>query len=157
MEGVERLSLVSKVLFDSRLCELKRENEDLKLRVFWLQHSLQQLAELTQRANCSESGPRCSCFECLDGGRFHPWYSGPGTDRCVCNCTFKPWFEEFVTRCGMSVGLHKEPDAHLWCTESECPRARFPWRYGTRLTDARSEHAELHKLKELFAALEAVV
>jgi hypothetical protein len=31
MQGVERLSIVSKVLFDSRLIELRRENEALKL------------------------------------------------------------------------------------------------------------------------------
>ena len=60
MEGVERLSLVSKVLFDSRLCEPKRENESLRLRVFWLEHNMQQLAERMQRANCSKDGPCCS-------------------------------------------------------------------------------------------------
>jgi hypothetical protein len=60
MQGVERLSIVSKVLFDSRLIELRRENEalkleqkrtidavkleqksridTLKLKVFWLEH-----------------------------------------------------------------------------------------------------------------------
>ena len=31
MQGVERISIVSKVLFDSRLIELRRENEALKL------------------------------------------------------------------------------------------------------------------------------
>ena len=31
MQGVERLSIVSKVLFDSRLLELRRENEALRL------------------------------------------------------------------------------------------------------------------------------
>jgi len=35
MNGVERLSVVSKILFDMRLLELKCENEDLKLKLFW--------------------------------------------------------------------------------------------------------------------------
>ena len=30
MQGVERLSLVAKVLMDTRLLELKRENEELE-------------------------------------------------------------------------------------------------------------------------------
>jgi hypothetical protein len=49
MEGVERLSLVSKVLFDSRLCELKRENEGLRMKVFWLEHGMEKLAERMQQ------------------------------------------------------------------------------------------------------------
>ena len=35
MNGVERLAVVSKILFDTRLLELKRENEALKLKLFW--------------------------------------------------------------------------------------------------------------------------
>ena len=153
MEGVERLSLVSKVLFDSRLCELKRENESLRLRVFWLEHSMQQLAERMQRANCSKDGPCCSCCDCLESGRFHPMYAGPGTDTCMWKCAFKSWFEEIVARCGMRVGLCKEEDAHFWYTASEWAPVRPAWQYGTRLTGARSEHADLHKLKGLFDAL----
>ena len=49
MEGVERLSLVSKVLFDSRLCELKRENEELRVTVVRLEDRLEKLAERMQR------------------------------------------------------------------------------------------------------------
>ena len=39
MNGVERLALVSKILFDTRLLELKRENEALKLKLFWKEHN----------------------------------------------------------------------------------------------------------------------
>ena len=49
MEGVERLSLVSKVLFDSRLCELKRENEELRAKVACLEDRMAKLAERMQR------------------------------------------------------------------------------------------------------------
>ena len=155
MEGVERLCIVSKVLFDTRLCELKRENEELRLRVFWLEHSAQKLAELMQLANCSKDGPWCSCCDCLQSGRFHPTYEGPGTDTCMWKCAFKPWFEEIVARCGMRVGLCKEDDAHFWYAESLCAPVRCAWQYGTRLTDARSEHADLAKLNALFDALDA--
>ena len=159
MDGVERLSIVSKVLFDSRLCELKRENEALWLRVFWLEHSEQQLAERMQRANCSESGPWCSCFACLESGRFHPTYAGPGTDMCGLKCTFKPWFEEIVGRCGMSVGhVENECDTHLWYAESSCYPSRFSWGYGRKLTDVRrSDDCEFCKLETLFVVLGEMV
>ena len=147
MEGVERLSLVSKLLFDSRLCELKRENEELRVKVFWLEHSTEKLAERMQRGNCSEDGPRCTCYECLESGRFHPLYAGPGTDRCMWRCTFKPWFEERVAACGMSVG-EDGADTHFWHGES--------WQYGGKLKDVRrSDNPELCKLQALFAVLGA--
>ena len=159
MDGVERLSIVSKVLFDSRLCELKRENEELRLRVFWLEHSESKFAELMQLANCSESGPWCSCFACLESGRFHPMYAGPGTDTCMWNCTFKPWFEEIVGRCGMSVGhVENECDTHLWYAESSCYPSRFSWGYGRKLTDVRrSDDCEFCKLEALFVVLGEMV
>ena len=148
MEGVERLSLVSKVLFDSRLCELKRENEELRMKVFWLEHGMEKLAERMQWGNCSQDGPRCTCFECLESGRFHPVYAGPGTDRCMCGCTFKPWFEERVAQCGMSVGREGEADGHFWHGET--------WQYGRKLSDVRrSDSPELCKLHALFEVLGA--
>ena len=157
MEGVERLSLVSKVLFDSRLCELKRENEELRVNVFWLEHSTEKLAERMQRGNCSQDGPRCTCHECLESGRLHPLYAGPGTDRCMWRCTFKPWFEERVTECGMSVGQGEgEPDTHFWHAESGCSPSRFSWKYGRKLSDVRrSDNPELCKLHALFDVLGA--
>ena len=158
MDGVERLSIVSKVLFDSRLCELKRENEELRLRVFWLEHSESKFAELMQLANCSESGPWCSCFACLESGRFHPMYAGPGTDTCRLECAFKPWFEEIVGRCGLSVGMSKEDDTHFWYTLSECSPLCFSWGYGRKLTDVRrSDDCEFCKLEALFVVLGEMV
>jgi hypothetical protein len=47
MEGVERLCLVSKVLFDSRLCELKRENEELRAKVVRLEQRMQRRRRIT--------------------------------------------------------------------------------------------------------------
>ena len=92
MQGVERLSMVSKVLFDSRLIELRRENEALKLeqkrtidavkleqkhkidalklKVFWLEHNDLKLKELLAWVNNCYDGPKCCCEGCYWHGRF---------------------------------------------------------------------------------------
>lgn len=158
MDGVDRLALVSKVLLDLRLCELKSENEQLRLQVFWLQHSFDNLSQRMQWANCSHNGPFCTCHDCLQSGRFHPTYSGPGIDRCVYKCTFKPFFEQLIAQCGMSVGYGEtDTDTHFRCIESNaCPRVSwYSWHYGSKFTSAHtSTNADLGKLKHLFQVMD---
>ena len=157
MDGVERLALVSKVLLDLRLCELKSENEALKLQVFWLQHSFDNLSQRMQWANCSHNGPFCTCHDCLQSGRFHPAYAGPGIDRCVYRCTFKPFFERLITQCGMSVGYGEtDTDTHFLCLDSPlAPHEGWhSWHYGGKLTALHtSRNADLQKLQQLFQVL----
>jgi hypothetical protein len=157
MDGVERLTLVSKVLLDSRLCELKSENEALRLQVFALQHSFDHLAQRMQWANCSHSGPWCTCHDCLQSGRFHPEYAGPGIDRCVFQCTFKPFFERLVAQCNMSVGYREtDTDTHFLCLDSPlAPHELWhSWHYGTKLAFTHaSSKADLAKLQQLFQVL----
>ena len=62
MQGVERLSLVAKVLMDTRLLELKRENEELKLKLFWKEHNPSMLRQAMAAANKIDGGPRCACL-----------------------------------------------------------------------------------------------
>lgn len=158
MQGVERLALVSKVLLDTRLCELKSENEQLRLQVFWLQHSLDNLSQRMQWANCSHNGPFCTCHDCLQSGRFHPAYAGPGIDRCVYKCLFKPFFEQLIAQCGMSVGYREaDTDTHFRCLQSNaCPLVSWQsWQYGSKLTSAHSStNADLRKLQQLFQLMD---
>ena len=69
MQGVERLSLVAKVLMDTRLQELRRENEELRLKLFWKEHNPSMLRQAMTVANTAEGGPRCACLACIVGGR----------------------------------------------------------------------------------------
>ena len=96
MQGVERLSVVCKVLFDARLLELRRENEALrqttdafKLHVFWLQHDDLKLKQHLAWANDGDTGPSCCCAECYWNGRFD-YTPKPILDDVY--CTFVPWF-----------------------------------------------------------------
>ena len=103
MNGVERLALVSKILFDTRLLELKRENEALKLKLFWKEHNPEELDKAMHLANTANGGcgPACSCLACAVSGRYE---SKPGEVAEKKPCTFKPWFEQVLREHDMSVG-----------------------------------------------------
>ena len=128
MQGVERLSLVAKVLLDTRLLELKRENVELNMKLFWKEHNPCMLREAMAAANKTDGGPRCACLACIVGGRcangtrgFAPYpfaHEHDGQliltqyDRCHVRCQFKPFFEQAIAEQGMSVGFGV-PDMHL--------------------------------------------
>lgn len=101
MDGVERLAVVSKILFDTRLLELKRENEALKLKLFWKEHNHKIMNNAMHSANQAEGGPRCSCLACRVSGR-HDSDDGDVAEEKP--CTFKPWFEQVLREHDMSVG-----------------------------------------------------
>jgi len=168
MQGVERLSIVSKVLFDSRLIELRRENEalrleqkrttdavkleqkntidKLKLKVFWLEHDDLKLKEHLEMANNLYDGPKCCCEGCYWNGRF-----GLNPDKHVLpgvNCTFMPWFENEIVDFDMtsSVGNSTEVTTHFathaW---GDCDLGRWLLQIPT------CEHPEHRKVYELFS------
>ena len=132
MQGVERLSLVAKVLMDTRLLELKRENEELKLKLFWKDHNPSMLKKTMAAANKAEGGPRCACLACIVGGRcvngtqgFAPYpfvheydhhFVLSAHDRCHLRCQFKPWFEERIRESGMSV---RDRPSSVWVDNAD--------------------------------------
>ena len=167
MQGVERLSIVSKVLFDSRLIELRRENEALrleqkrtidavkleqkhtidalKLKVFWLEHDDLKLKEHLEMANNLYDGPNCCCRGCYWNGRF-----GLNPDKLVLpgvNCTFMPWFENEIVDFDMtsSVGNSTEVTTHFAIYDGECHFGRWLLEIPT------CEHPEQRKVYELFS------
>ena len=168
MQGVERLSIVSKVLFDSRLIELRRENEALKLeqkrtidavkleqkrtidalkvKVFWLKHDHLHLQEHLALANDSDDGPNCRCRDCYWNGRFE--LANP-QNRVLpgVNCTFMPWFENEIVDFDMtsSVGNYTEVTTHFAIYDGECHFGRWLLEIPT------CEHPEQRKVYELFS------
>ena len=160
MQGVERLALVAKVLMDTRLLELKRENEELKLKLFWKEHSPSMLMQAMAAANKMGAGPRCACLTCIVGGRcangtrgFAPYPFVHEYDRCHLRCQFQPWFEAKIGEAGMRVGVDavRDDGQHF----SNLGSADWnEWVYGSRLWQASSvADPELGKLQRLFRAL----
>ena len=179
MQGIERLSLVAKVLMDTRLLELKRENEELKLKLFWTEHNPGMLKQAMAVANRMVGGPRCACLACIVGGRcedgtrgFAPYPFAHAYDDhlfmsqydcCHLQCQFKPWFEDKIREAGMSVQVHKVVDMFGVSDNGQ----HFSmlgtgdwntWVYGPRLCNASSvENEDLVKLKQLFVTIWAHV
>ena len=181
MQGVERLSLVSKVLMDTRLLELQRENEELKLKLFWTEHNPSMLKQAMAVANRMVGGPRCACLACIVGGRcedgtrgFAPYPFAHAYDdhlvmsqydRCHLQCQFKPWFENKIREAGMSVWASTVfVDGYvIHANDAQDTGQHFSnlgiqdwntWVYGSRLCKATSAgDPELGKLKTLFETL----
>ena len=167
MNGVERLAVVSKILFDTRLLELKRENEALKLKLFWKDHSPFFLKEAMSTANQAEGGPACACLACFVSGRHESEYGEVPEKK---PCAFKPWFDQVLQdhHMGVAVGLPPEP---VWVDGSVVDSGTdvlddgqhftnlgsddwVYWTYGSKLWKATSvRDPELVKLERLFHTL----
>ena len=171
MSGVDRLALVSKVLLDSRFLELKRENERLKLSLFWVDHSINTLKKWMSYANRRAAGPRCRCRMCTRSKRYYPSYDDDCLDEA---CKFGPWFEKIVQQHGLGFESSGKDKEHFPCdSDLECypkPDAGvhfllFPidhvpvttwytWVYGSKLWNAQTtEDPELLNLTALFKTL----
>jgi hypothetical protein len=88
---------------DARFLELKRENESLKVSLFWVDHSINTLRQYICLANNRASGPRCRYSCCMRVKRSRPTildgYDDEVRDEA---CQFGPWFEEIVREHGLS-------------------------------------------------------
>jgi hypothetical protein len=158
MQGVERLALVCKVLFDARLLELCRENETLKLQqqhktdalqlqVFWLQHDDLKLKQHLAWANDCATGPSCCCAGCYWNGRFD-YADEPRTVETDINCTFVSWFETQIEPFGLtsSPGHAHAVTTHFAMDEDgQIDFARW------FLHTPTCAHPDLRKVHDLFA------
>ena len=171
---LDRLALVSRVLYDQRVLDLRRENEALRLQLFWKDHSRNHLAHLMIQAN--RAIPKCACSACGVSGRIEDGVAASFSPLCA----FKPWFEARVAACGLNtyfVGLpasgavaspgwggkykttelYDGADAHFHHVDGRDDWGDS-WTYGARLWRARDVgDAELLKLRRLFARLEREV
>jgi hypothetical protein len=173
MYCVDRLALVSKVLLDQRFLELKRENERLRLSLFWIDHSINTLKHLTNYANNKPGGPRCHCCCCVRAKRYRPSILDGYDDEIVHEaCTFGPWFEKIVQEHGLSfaasgacVSFEKldrecypmpDDDVHflLFPTHNAPATSWCTWVYGAKLWKAQTtQDPGLLQLSALFKTL----
>ena len=109
----ERLSLVCKGLVDRRLLELRREQEAIKLRLFWTDHSPAVLRDAMQLANTADAGPQCACFGCVLADRHPDPRADDDHGPLTLVCSFEPWFARVLIEHGMHT-LCGLPSAPLW-------------------------------------------
>jgi hypothetical protein len=152
MDGLERLALTCRRFCDAQIIELRRENERLKLALFWKMYSADQLRQCVRGFLWTSSLFQCWCPSCSANGRFYldEDEAPPSHTRRCKPCQYKPWFVDFIQDMDMRVaygvdyGLDFE-HFRLFGTED------WFWGYGARLLNARSVHdPDLRKLEYMF-------
>jgi hypothetical protein len=166
---LDRMALISQVLLQPRLLQLRNENEELKLKLFWKDHNQSKLKELMIESN--QFGPQCRCIACAVSGKME---DGQTPLHWSAVCKFKPWFEDLLAKHGLTaetgVQADQEPtephmsmdgkngvydvDAHFYHPTSS---DWVLWAYGAKLWKAKYVHdIELQKLSALFQSLSEV-
>lgn len=92
MSHLDRLVLVSKLLCDSRLVEVLRENQELRLKLFWKDHNVQKLKEKIREVRDHDKSPLCCCNDCILSGRVEGYLDVDGPKECV----FIAWLDAQV-------------------------------------------------------------
>jgi hypothetical protein len=163
-KSLDKLITVSRVFMDARVAELRRENENLRLQLFWRDYDVQSLRAVMRTANNWDMSPKCNCLNCAVSGRMDEDVESDNARECA----FVPWFEEKIVECGLTFG-HTLPDStnhsHVSDTwggvyDVDChfvKLGRGDWNfftYGKRLYQAQTiDDAELKKLKEFIKLL----
>ena len=150
---------------DARVAELRRENENLRLQLFWKDYNVQSLQEIMRTANNWHKSPKCDCLICAVSGRKDEEIE---TDNARA-CAFIPWFEEKIDMCGLKFGYAFQDSTnhpHMSNTlngvlDVDChfvKVGRGDWlmfTYGKKLFRAQTvDDPELKKLKKLFQLLD---
>lgn len=86
----DNLIVASQVLYDARISELRHENEELRVKVFWLESDLDLNLESIISMHYGYTETRCGCGSCLVYRGGWPLTNG--------ECKWKPLFEEVLDK-----------------------------------------------------------
>jgi hypothetical protein len=160
MNQFSRLATLSKVLYDKEMIDMRNEMEQLKLKLFWTNHHIENVQEclkLLNRWKC-----QCNCLDC----RVLLYDERPDILKVYDDeCTFIPFIEKTMKDLGMNFTMvharyYMESDepydpeqeqldyenAHLIVGSWKCQRS-----YGPKLFKATHVNdPELLKLKAFF-------
>ena len=111
----DRLALVSKVFMDKRFLELRRENECLKLELFWKTYNVDMLRKELYETHTVCNLFFCNCVSCVTNGRMLELDEGEaehfaGLPRCT-ECEYKEWFLDFIEEMHMDTRYEDDNDA----------------------------------------------
>jgi hypothetical protein len=105
MGHVCRLALVSQILYDKELIEMRQENERLKLSLFWTKYNAFKLNAAIRVRNQMESDDpfNCDCRVCIIARRYCVSDDMSSDDEHVPNvkCEFEPLFEAKLAEFGL--------------------------------------------------------
>lgn len=156
----DRLALVSKVFMDKRFLRLRRQNECLKLELFWKTYNVDMLRKEMYETHTVCNLFYCNCVSCVTNGRMLDMDDDPGMaehfaglPRCT-ECRYKVWFLDFIEEMHME---YRCDDSEDWTDSGYFVMyglENWSFGYGNDLADARSVcDPELRKLEWMFRIL----
>jgi hypothetical protein len=156
----DRLALVSKVFMDKRFLRLRRQNECLKLELFWKTYNLDMLRKEMYETHTVCNLFYCNCVSCVTNGRMLDMDDDPvmaehyaGWPRCT-ECPYKVWFLDFIEEMHME---YRYDDSEYWTDSGYFVMydlENWSFGYGSYLVDERSVcDPELRKLEGVFDTL----
>ena len=101
-----RLCTVSKILYDSELMATRKENEALKLSLFWTKYGAYKLtAAIRVRNQMNEDEPfNCNCINCLHARRYS-CSDDISSDDEMETCGFEPLFKAKLRELDMTFAV----------------------------------------------------
>jgi hypothetical protein len=101
MSSIDKLALTSRLLYDERVLEQRREIENLKVKLFFRDYTTEYLDKAMKHLNCFHT--RCTCSGCKKTGRMFI----SDTEDIYAVCTFGPWLDNVLEERGL-VTLHMQ-------------------------------------------------
>ncbi len=161
---LDKLACVSRLMFDQRVLDLRKENEELLSQLAWHEYSVKELRERLALANQENLGGFCHCCDCFESKRFDTacgffkYYPKKWEDE---ECIIKKRLIFHAERLGFDVvkmnhlyhsDLPKTSHIIIW---NDTETALWNMQYGPKL-DQKDFHKNsmLGKLKELFQILD---
>jgi hypothetical protein len=164
---LSRLAQVGKIICDKGFSDAVKENEKLRLSLFWTKYSRRNMHKYLVYANMDRGddlATRCNCSNCLQR-KWNDWEVEP-EDYKHTVCAFLPLLERDIAECGLVTAPDQRPNGFV---EHECNNGCptpivdahivrgenwVNFYYGTKISNATSVNdPELVKLKKLFDLL----
>ena len=146
--GLDKLALVSKLLLDERVVELRNENERLRKEFedFKLKHATVVYTEIrliTRMEFANLENPDCRCNRCPHINE-EEFQGSPELE-----CEFFPWFETMLTKCGLKMQFDGSLFADDWTPADDVQIVYNPStkrvKYVGSLRCTNQDRAELYK------------
>ena len=97
MSSIDKLAVTSRLLYDVRVLEQRREIEQLKMKLLFRDYRPEVMKNLVKDYNYWNT--KCKCTGCEQAGRTHAFAEGHGIESA--KCLFGPWFDEHLKKEGL--------------------------------------------------------
>lgn len=102
--NIDALYICSKELLEPRIIELKKENEQLKLEIFWLRYGYNKLRDSMRKYNFTKV--KCGCLTCIMSCRTISGHSNDFKNKESSNCLFGIEFNKLLN--GLEIDISTE-------------------------------------------------